>query len=354
MTQHATINRPPAPDGPPAVPETPAAPTVLSSWTKVLVLALSDQGCDVEQLIRRAGLCPGQLETPDARLPLAATTRLWRLGAEALGDESMGLWVPRYSSQTTFHALGYAFMASHNLLEALRRLARFHVMVSDAAGVELSVAARQVTLTWRLVTPLHGPSEEAMEAILSLILRSCRKIKGREFAPESVTLMRRQYRDRAPFDAFFRTPVNFGGNCYQMVFSRESLEEPLQWGNEGLARSNDRVVEDYLERLDLGSVATRLRSLLVRELSAGLRSCEYYARSLGMSGRSLQRRLSDEGTTFNRLLNETRCELARGYLRQRPRQSLTEIAFLLGFADTSSFSRAFHRWTGVSPGSYAD
>ena len=88
------------------------APTVLCSWTKVLVLALRDHGCDADALIASVGLSAGQLAAPDARLPLAATTDLWREGVRALDDESLGLWVPRYSSQTTFHALGYAFMAS--------------------------------------------------------------------------------------------------------------------------------------------------------------------------------------------------------------------------------------------------
>ncbi|MBN7798010.1 AraC family transcriptional regulator [Parahaliea mediterranea] len=329
------------------------APTVLCSWTKVLVLALRDHGCDADALVAGAGLSLDQLAAPDARLPLAATTDLWREGVRAVGDESLGLWVPRYSSQTTFHALGYAFMASSTLLEALRRVARFNVMVSDAARVELHCDDRSVTMSWYPLAPELGPALEAMEAILSLILRSCRKIKGRDFAPEAVELMRGACRDEQPFLEFFRAPVAFGAPRYSMRFERATLEQALEWGNEDLARSNDRVVEDYLQRLELGSVATRLRGLLVRELPGGAQGHEHYARALGMSGRSLQRKLSAEGTSFNQLLNDTRLELARAYLGQEPRQSLTEIAFLLGFADTSSFSRAFHRWTGVSPGAYA-
>lgn len=342
MTEHATI-----------VTDPERSPTVLCSWTKVLVLALKDRGCAVDDLVARAGLTPAHLASPDARLPLGATTRLWQLGAAALDDETLGLWVPRYSSQTTFHALGYAFMASQTLLEALRRVARFNVMVSDAARVDLTCEADTVTLSWRALSPELGPAREAMEAILSLILRSCRKIKGREFAPQGVELMRERCRDERPFREFFRAPITFGAAHYRLRFERAPLEQPLEWGNEGLARSNDRVVEDYLKRLELGSVATRLRSLLVRELPGGARGHEHYARVMGMSGRSLQRRLSAEGTSFNQLLNNTRYDLACAYLRQVPRQSLTEIAFLLGFADTSSFSRAFHRWTGVSPGAYA-
>ena len=71
-----------------------------------------------------------------------------------------------------------------------------------------------------------------------------------------------------------------------------------------------------------------------------------------MSGRSLQRKLSAEGVTFNQVLSETRCDLARSYLSEAGGPSLVEVAFLLGFSDSSSFSRAFHRWTGIPPSAY--
>ncbi|WP_116364456.1 AraC family transcriptional regulator [Parahaliea mediterranea] len=338
---------------PHCIPDSERHPTVISSWMKVLLVALADQGCNADLLLQQSGLTPEQLADPDARLPLDATTRLWQLSVQALEDETLGLWVPCYSNQNTFHALGYAFMASTTLLEALQRVARFNPMVSDAARVGLENRGDTVVLSWEAVTPEHGPSLEAMEAILSLILRSSRKIKGRDFAPLSVALMRKRCADETPFREFFRSPIHFGAPRYEMVFDRADLEQPLEWGNENLARSSDRVIEDYLKQLERDSVATRLRNLLVRDMPGGTLGHEHYARELGMSVRSLQRKLSAEDTSFNQLLNETRCELACSYLSRKPRPSLTEIAFLLGFSDTSSFSRAFHRWTGVAPGAYA-
>lgn len=335
------------------IPDSERHPTVISSWMKVLLLALRDHGCNADLLLQESGLTPEQLADPDARLPLGDTTRLWQLSVQALEDETIGLWVPCYSNQNTFHALGYAFMASSTLLEALQRVARFNPMVSDAARVELVVEKDTVVLSWDPVTPEHGPSLEAMEAILSLILRSSRKIRGAAFAPLSIALMRRRCADETPFREFFRCPIRFGAPRYEMVFDRADLEQPLEWGNENLARSSDRVIEDYLKQLEMGRIANQLRNLLVRDMPGGTRGHEHYARELGMSVRSLQRKLSAEGTSFNQLLNDTRCELACSYLSQQPRPSLTEIAFLLGFSDTSSFSRAFHRWTGVAPGAYA-
>jgi AraC-like DNA-binding protein len=337
---------------PAANPANCRQPTVLCSWTKVLVLALQSRGFQTDGIVIAAGLDPASFANPDARFPLACTTRLWRAAVDLVGDETIGLWVAKYSSQTTFHALGYAFMASRTLLEAMHRVVRFNGMVSDAAQVELLSEGPSYRVQWQVPPGQFGPADEAMEAILSLIIRSCRKIRGYEFAPIKVELKRPEPAAAQAYRDFFRCETVFGAPHHALAFQRDQLEEELLWANEELARSNDRVVEEYLTRLEVGSVATRLRALLTRELSAGIKSHEHYAKVLGMSGRSLQRKLKQEGTSFQQVLNETRCELAKSYLQQSDRQSLTEVAFLLGFSDTSSFSRAFRRWTKVAPSAY--
>jgi len=331
----------------------PAPPTVLGSWVRVLVTALRERGIDADALLERAGLDTTLLAMPDARFPLATTTRLWRLASQLTRDPAIGLWVSKHSRQTTFHALGYAFMASSTLLEALQRVVRFNGMVSDASEVSLHDEGDCHRLSWRSLWPDNQPTDEAMEAILALILRSCRKIHEYEFAPVSTSLMRAEPPGAGAFRDFFRGEVLFGEPAFGMSFRKADLERRLPWGNEELARSNDRVIAEYLARLEIGSIATRLGLLLVKQLPNGEMSQDYYAAALAMSPRSLQRKLDREGTSFNRVLNETRCELARSYLA-RSAHTLTEIAFLLGFSDTSSFSRAFARWTGSSPSAYRD
>ena len=328
-------------------------PTVLSSWTRVLVTALRARGIDPGPLAVEAGLEPAMLAAADSRLPLAATTRLWQLAVRETGDEAIGLWVSKHSTHTTFHALGYAFMASRTLREGLERVVRFNSMVSDAANVTLAEHGDTCTLGWFLRGHELRPADEAMEAVIASILRAGRKLASHDFAPERVVLMRPRPAGDSSFRQFFRCDIRYGADRYALDFSRKTLEQPLAGGNEDLARSNDRVGEEYLARLELGSVATRVRTSLVKELPNGVQTQDFFAKRLGLSGRSLQRKLQAEGTSFNQVLNETRLDLARSYLRQQPAHSLTEIAFLLGFSDTSSFSRAFHRWTGVAPSAYS-
>jgi AraC-like DNA-binding protein len=111
------------------------------------------------------------------------------------------------------------------------------------------------------------------------------------------------------------------------------------------------MMERYLARIEHERVSNRLRSWLADQLADGEPAEEAAAQALGMSLRSLQRRLQEEGTTYREILNGTRQEMARAYLEER-RTSVTEIAFRLGFSDSNSFSRAFRRWTGQSPRAY--
>ncbi|RLQ20171.1 helix-turn-helix domain-containing protein [Seongchinamella sediminis] len=328
-------------------------PTVLSSWTQVLVSALEQRGLDTRPLLLAAGIDPASVAEPGRRFPLAATTRLWQLAAEQTREETLGLWVSKFSNHTTFHALGYAFMASRNLREALERVVRFNATVSDVAEVSFARRADTSVIDWHLRPGATQPAPEAMEAVISAILRACRRLLGPDFSPLRVKLMRPEPEQAQAFADFFRCEVEYAHPGYELEFLTGELERPLAGGNDELARSNDRVMEAYLARLEIGSVATRLRTLLATDLPSGVKSQEDYAGILGMSGRSLQRKLSAEGVTFNQVLSETRCDLARSYLGEAGGPSLAEVAFLLGFSDSSSFSRAFHRWTGIAPSAFA-
>jgi AraC-like DNA-binding protein len=135
-------------------------------------------------------------------------------------------------------------------------------------------------------------------------------------------------------------------------FRRADVEQRLPAGNAELARSSDEVLVRYLARVQDARISSRVQQALLEALPDGTPSKPTVARRLGMSARNLQRHLASEGTSFSALLNEARITLARNYVDEG-RLSVTEIAFVLGFADTSTFSRAFKRWTGVAPRQYA-
>jgi len=329
-----------------------AAPSVLGTWIQTVVRALDARAIDGRAVAACAGIDLAAFDDPESRHPIAATTRLWRLAVEATHDPCFGLWASRFVTQTTFHALGFAVFASRTLREAFGRFVRYGHVVSDAAEIHLVDAGEHAC--FRLVLPggPGRPADEAIDAILSLIARTAWMLSGGRVGPVMVRLERPEPSPSEPFAKVFRAAVRFGESENVLAFATRDLDARLPTGNAELARHNDEVVARYLARLERVRVAGRLRRWFADQLSAGEPTEEAAARALGLSLRNLQRRLQDEGTTYREALHETRREMARFYLDEG-RFAVTEIAFLLGFADTSSFSRAFRRWTGLSPRAYA-
>jgi AraC-like DNA-binding protein len=157
-------------------------------------------------------------------------------------------------------------------------------------------------------------------------------------------------RDLWPYERLYRCPIVFDAGEDALVFDAELLEQTLVMANPELARHNDEAVREYLARIDHGSVIDQVRSQLVNRL-ADRPTPQMVARALGMSQRSLQRRLHEHGTSYETVLGEVRKELACAFLREG-RYAVGELAFMLGFEDASAFARAFRRWMGVSPSAY--
>jgi len=332
-----------------SVPE--RSPSVLSSWTRTIVRALEVREVDPAPLLAEAGLDPALLADPNARFPIAVTGTLWCLAAEATGDPAFGLFASRFVEQTTFHALGYAVMASDTLREAFERFARYGRLVSDAGDSTMEVNGDR--WVYRLEVPPRRPrpTDESIDAMMSLIARICRVLGGDGLRLFEVTLMREEPTSSDAYSRAFRAPVVFGTETNSLVYPSTSLDTRLPSGNPELARLNEEVVAHHLSRIERDCLGNRVRAWLVGRMASGESRPADAARELGLSVRSLQRRLADEDTSFKQVLADTRCELASAYLRDG-RTTVSEVTFLLGFADTSSFARAFRRWTGTSPGEY--
>ncbi|WP_438868274.1 AraC family transcriptional regulator [Pseudomonas sp. L1(2025)] len=328
-------------------------PTSLASWTRALRKQLDALNLDSAALCIEAGLDPQQMDDPNARYPLSATTRLWELAVQASGDPAIGLRVSRFVSPTTFHALGYALVASGSLREVFERIVRYHQVVSDALTLELSRDGERYR--FRLLKPADSPAPalEAIDAFAAIYVRTCRNRLGRDYAPLAVYLRRPEPADPKPWHTVFRAPVFFAAEEDRLEFSAQDFDSHLDDANPELAEHNETVLKRTLAQLQPLTWERKVRRAIEEQLPEGEPSAERIAQALHLSLRSLQRHLADEGCRFDALLNECRENLALLHLRD-PHCSLAEISYLLGFADTSSFSRAFKRWTGVTPGQFRD
>lgn len=328
-------------------------PRILASWTRALRKQLDALGLDSATLCQAAGVDPQLMDDPNARYPVAATTRLWHLAAQASGDPAIGLRVSRFVSPTTFHALGYALGASGTLREVFERIVRYHQVVSDALELDLCQTGERYEFRFRVPEGSAAPAAEALDAFAAIYVRICRNRLGREYAPLAVHLQRAEPLDPQPWHDVFRAPLFFAAKENLLAFACTDFDSVLEDGNPELAEHNETVLKRTLEQLQPLTFERRVRAAIETQLPDGEPSAESIAHTLHMSLRSLQRHLADEGFRYDQLLNQCRQNLALQHMRDT-RCSLSEIAYLLGFADTSSFSRAFKRWTGQTPSQYRE
>jgi AraC-like DNA-binding protein len=187
----------------------------------------------------------------------------------------------------------------------------------------------------------------AVQAGLAAMAVLCRFASGGAVAPTSVRFIDDDNGTRARLERFFRCPIAFGSPYNALVFTTRDVDARLPGANAALLRINQNALQQYAARIDSKQIAERVRAHVVRLLPSGEVEQARIARAMNLSLRSLQRKLKEEGATFRELVEDTRKRLAGQYASDSTLSS-SEIAYLLGFSEPSSFLRAKRRWKGRS------
>jgi len=328
-------------------------PTTLTSVGKLIAEVLRENyGIEPEPLFRKVGLDPALMDNASARYPRSKLMDLWDAAVEATGDPCIGLAVGFSLRPTSYHALGYSWMASQTLREALERLSRYYrVIVTVPLKVELTESADHFELEVIYPDPRYPSPPVPLDSFLASIVRLCRTATSPHFHPVEVWVNHQDFDRAGEYVKQFDAPVRFNRDRNLLFFDKESLNAPLPGDNIELVKANDKVAEYYLESLDPSRMATDVRKLLIDLLPTGKANQQVIAKRLNKSVSTLQRQLSAEGTTFREIQDDTRQTLAEEYVRDG-KHSLAQIAYLLGFSDQSNFSRAFKRWSGETPSEF--
>lgn len=325
-------------------------PMVLAAWTSTLLRALNARGLCGDALAREAGITPEALADPEARVPLTATTALWRLAVQVTGDPCFGIEVSRHVRPGSFQSLGLGVVSSRTLADALERSIRFGDVV--LTGKRRNTLTRHDEVYQLVLGVLEAPIQpamEAMEAILASIVRVTRFLVRSDVAPLEVRLVRPAAPPSRRFERFFGCPVTYGAEEYALTFDRALVEQPLPAACDRLAQAADRLALEYVERLrSSGAFADEVRGVVASQLASGVTTTSAVARALATSERTLQRRLRDEGTTLRDVVCDARIDLAKQMLIAE-RVGSHELARRLGFSEAAAFRRAFKRSTGLTP-----
>jgi AraC-like DNA-binding protein len=325
--------------------------TTITTTSQTLWRILESYGLDPAMVFREAGLDPEKWQEPGSRYEDDKLDAAWLRAIELSEDPCIGLRYARYFNPASLQSLGFAWLASDSLYDALSRLVRYSRVIVSSLELELSLSGEESCLAVARTSPQGRAEDEMLDAFWAALISLCRVSLTDSFAPLRLSRCRPEPPCMADFYGLFRAPIQFGACRDEMVFRREDVERPLPTANRMLARVNEQIVADYMARLDNNRFPDQVRARLVEILPTGSVEAEILARGLNLSLRTLQRRLAKAGTSFSELLDEARRELALRYIGE-DRMSIKETTYLLGFSEPANFTRAFRRWTGMSPTGY--
>ena len=240
---------------------------------------------------------------------------------------------------------------SRTLGEALQRLVRYIHILNQGVLCTLSregLLAIMVIHSELVFDRLRHPVDIRLAAMLS----AARELTGVKIVPVEVQFSYPRPADTSHHARYFECPLSFSCDETALVFSQADLKRPVSGADEELCNYLDRLADEMITTLAQdASFTNKVRHVIWTELSDGCPTLQHTAVTLGISVRALQRRLSEEGTTFATVLRGLRREVAMGLIHHRE-MAVCEIAYLLGYAEPSTFYRAFRRWTGTSPREY--
>jgi AraC-like DNA-binding protein len=323
---------------------TPQSASVLGAYVDAILRALDARGVSSKRALTAAGVEHKPGNDPLDRMPVAGVRRLLEVAVDLTRDPYFGLFAADFVHVTTFHALGHALIASGSLRDFCERLTRYFRFASQSTRPRFDGTA--ALLEFVPVTETPPLSDDIIGLFLLRLIDDLSEHRVRAL---DVTLRQPTPPDGgARHTDAFGCRVAFDASSSSFRFDPTQLDTPFSAGCRELAEHNEKIVVAYLSKLDRNDIENRVRALLLLEIPAGAVTKERLAQKLFMSPRTLQIKLAKCDTTFQDLVNETRQALAYGYM-DNSGMSVTEIAYLLGFSDTSNFSRAFRRWTGHSP-----
>lgn len=314
---------------------------------------------DPESLLAAAGIEQQLLERPENRIPLEQQQTLWQLAIERSNSACFGLHFARCIQPTNFGLLGYMAMNCRTIGECFDAIVKYQFLAGQGGEFAMDRAEDgAVSLLYTPVNPGHPATHQRVAAMLAATVSFGRWLVGDGFAPQRVAFCGalnapggREEVD-GEYREFFACPVFFEQSRNRMLFDSAVLEMAVPNASEDLLLLLSERANRLLETLSRRSgIATRIASLLATQLNDTLPDKTLISAQLGMSERTLQRRLREEGTSFQEILDNTRHYLARELLRNT-RLPLAEVASRLGFSEPSTFYRAFRKWEGSTPGQY--
>jgi AraC-like DNA-binding protein len=306
-------------------------------------------GLALPPLLHRAGLTIKDIKDDDSTIAVEAQIRCLNIVAEALNDSLLGFHVARETDLRSTGFLYYVAASSDTLGEGLTRIARYSTIVNQ--GVELHVKAGPVlAMKFGYAGVSRLIDRHQIEAWITAVVRFCREMTGRDLQPLSIKIMHERIPESGELDAFFGRTVEFSADVDELHLAEEFAKLPNISADPYLNGLLVKYCEEVAARrkLQAGALRPNVENAIAALLPHGQANIDNVAQRLGITARTLRRRLRSENLSFARVLGDLRFALAERYLAER-NLPISRIAWLLGYSEISNFSHAFRRWTGHAP-----
>ena len=304
-----------------------------------------ERGLNPLPLLRQVALSRSLLEDPDQRIPVESVVKLLELAAKASGDEHFGLRMAQGRQVADFGVVSLLISHQPTLRDALRATIEYRHLINDSLALQVEDAGSSVILREEVLS--GQPARQANELAIGVLMRLCAAVMGEDWRPASVNFTHPAPRDASLHRRFFGCPVVFDSEFNGLVCRASDLDAPNPAAAPALARYAQRFV-DSLPHLGEPSLVQEVRKAIYLMLASGHASSAYVAQTLGLSVRTMQRRLDEAGVGFGDLVNEVRRELVQRYL-ENPRHSLVRVSQMLGYGSPSAFTRWFTGQFGEAP-----
>jgi AraC-like DNA-binding protein len=324
--------------------------TVSVGIVKALFYPASKLGITREELLAEVGLSEKELDDPETRVPCHYKAKLIHAIVEMSGDDSAPVFLAQHILPTDFNVFGYIMLNAPTLRAVYEKCLRYQRLIGDGMNITFEERQDYGHCIVDIIDPVIRPYQRyLMEYHFATHVTFQRKLVARQVKPYAIHFVHEKPYDFAKQRSFFGCDVFFGAERYELVMPKSLLDESVTNANpqffEVFQQMADQILSEVSSTNNVSRIVSRHLLALIPENRATL---DEVALKLAMGPRTLQRKLKDEGFSFNELLSKIRKELAVQHL-QKGQLSISEISYLLGFAEPSVFHRSFKKWTGKTP-----
>jgi AraC-like DNA-binding protein len=323
-----------------------------SQMAPVFLKVYGAAGGDVAALIAKHGLPKDCAELREVDISLDALDELAEAAATQANDPNLGMHLAVRLPRGSYGLLEYIGRSANTIRQAGERFLRYSTLLNDL----VSFRFEDGKLSQRVEGHARCVGRHAGEMFIALAVRYLREMAHEEWAPASVGFAHRAPADVSEHQSYFRAPISWGGGINYVEIPPAVLDRPVATRDEMLFSVLDAQAQAIIaSRPVKNDGLAKIRETVRAVLEDGQPQLADVAKRLKMSPRTLQRRLGAEGTSFQDVVDSVREELARIYMADTARKyTVGELAYLLGFSEISALSRAFKRWTGMTPTQWRD